>query len=126
MKHTKKLTTKADRAGAWAVLLALLTPTTLAAQVQDRDDSLIHVVFEYLMTETDTPLPILRADPKPSDDRWDGTALMDSYGGFERYDARRLLLGVRENGIIENCSHLVGTKLISKQETIDDIRASSF
>ncbi len=63
----------------------------------------IDVVFEHFLNEEDVPLPILRVqeDVDGADETFDGTWIMDSYGGLERYDADRLLLAVRENGINE-------------------------
>ena len=59
-------------------------------------------VFEHLFNET-TPLPILKAQGTPAGvaDIYDGSSTIDSYGGFHRYDANRLMLGIRENGIDE-------------------------
>lgn len=45
-------------------------------------------------------LPILRNQGGPADVA-DGTSQFDSYAAFIRYDATRLLLGIRENGINE-------------------------
>ncbi|MEM7385107.1 MAG: hypothetical protein AAF514_09195, partial [Verrucomicrobiota bacterium] len=61
------------------------------------------VIFEHLIGAENGPLPILEAQTgrDPSAETWDGTWTMDSYGGFERYDENRLLLGIRENGINE-------------------------
>lgn len=62
----------------------------------------VEVVFEHLANK-ENPLPILKlqTDQNPDLETWDGTWTMDSYGGLERYDADRLLLGIRENGINE-------------------------
>ena len=63
----------------------------------------IRPVWEHLFTEANPPLLILKAESAPTaDDRFDGTATLDTYGGFKRYDANRLLLGIRENGINES------------------------
>ncbi len=61
------------------------------------------VVFEHLISNESTPLPILQAqqDVPPDGEAWDGSWVVDSYGGLERYDADRLLLAIRENGINE-------------------------
>ena len=61
----------------------------------------VEVVFEHLFTDADVPLPILRAqqDATPDSDLFDGTSLLDSYGGLERYDRDRLLLAVRFGSI---------------------------
>ena len=59
-------------------------------------------VFEHLFNQS-TPLPILKAQGTPPgvDDLYDGSSTLDSYGGLHRYDATRLMLGIRENGIDE-------------------------
>ena len=60
------------------------------------------VVFEHLITDENSPLPILKAQTDiPAEETFDGSFAMDSYGGLERYDGNRLLLGIRENGINE-------------------------
>ncbi len=63
----------------------------------------IEPVFEHLLGDEDVPLPILKAQENVDcdDETFDGSFVMDSYGGLERYDDSRLLLGVRENGIDE-------------------------
>ena len=63
---------------------------------------IFHTVFEFL-AGSEAPLPILEkfAVESADGDTFDGTSTMDSYGGFERYDGSRLLLGIRENGINE-------------------------
>ncbi len=61
----------------------------------------IEPVWEYLITDESSPLPILEKDEPTPGEVWDGTDVYDSYGGLKRYDDSRLLLGVRENGIDE-------------------------
>lgn len=60
-------------------------------------------VWENLISKPNPSIPILQANPLASfdDDFSDGTSTSDTYGGFKRYDADRLLLGIRENGINE-------------------------
>lgn len=58
-------------------------------------------VWEYLISEGDSPIAIMKAESNPGE-TYDGTFTMDTYGGFERYDGGRLLLGIRENGINES------------------------
>lgn len=78
------------------IFLAVLFPLSAFADVD--------VVFEHLITSESVPLPILEAQTgvDASAETWDGTWIMDSYGGLERYDAERLLLAIRENGIDES------------------------
>ncbi|HIG27836.1 MAG TPA: LamG domain-containing protein [Verrucomicrobiales bacterium] len=79
-----------------ALIVAFSTTSFLQAQT-------IIPVWENLITKTDPSIPILKANPLGSfkDDAADGSSTSDSYGGFKRYDADRLLLGVRDNGINE-------------------------
>ncbi len=46
-------------------------------------------------------LPILKKQGQDADTAYNGRELMDGYANLIRYDATRLLLGVRENGIDE-------------------------
>ncbi len=80
-----------------AVGLVSLTGYLTTAQAR------INVVFEHLMGK-DTGIPILKknaTDNLPGE-TFDGSWILDSYAGFVRYDADRLLLGIRENGINES------------------------
>ncbi len=79
-----------------STLLALFA--SLSSAVAD-----VTPVFEHLINDASVPLPILKAqkDTPPELDTWDGTSVLDSYGGLERYDDDRLLLAIRENGINE-------------------------
>src|SRR5262249_20673587 len=67
----------------------------------------ISPVWEYLINRPPSPLPILtNATPYTTDDEnGDGKSLMDCIGPLRRYDANRLLLGIRENGIDETQVH---------------------
>src|SRR5262249_43454664 len=60
-------------------------------------------VWEYLITKLPAPLPILTNKLGYTTDleNGDGQSLMDCIGPMRRYDANRLLLGIRENGIDE-------------------------
>src|SRR5215510_11542932 len=73
-----------------------------AAQAQS-----ISPVWEYLINNLPSPLPVLtNATPYITDDEnGDGKSLMDCIGPMRRYDANRLLLGIRENGIDETQAH---------------------
>ncbi len=73
-----------------------------AAQAQP-----ITPVWEHLVNNLPAPLPILtNALPWTTDlENGDGLSLMDCIGPMRRYDASRLLLGVRENGIDESVAH---------------------
>lgn len=79
-----------------SIVVALLGSVTIS--VAD-----VQVVFEHLINDENVPLPILKAqqDVNGDGEAWDGSWIMDSYGGLERYDADRLLLAIRENGINE-------------------------
>ncbi|MCC6231533.1 MAG: immunoglobulin domain-containing protein [Verrucomicrobiales bacterium] len=69
--------------------------TTPSAQAQE-----ITPVWVQHLNKTDNLLPILRKGDAPTE-KADGTSLFDNYAAFVRYDATRLLLGIRENGIDE-------------------------
>jgi len=58
-----------------------------------------HINGSFGVTEANK-LPILKSQGQESE-TLDGTELMDSYANLIRYNATRLLLGVRENGINE-------------------------
>ncbi len=59
--------------------------------------------WEYLITKPGNPIPVLTntVNYTTDSDNGDGTSTMDSLGALTRYDANRLLLGIRENGINE-------------------------
>ena len=67
-------------------------------------------VWQHLVTDPASPLPILRDRTVDSEtfraDEFDGSFAMDSLAGLKRFDANRLLLGIRENGIIESDPNL--------------------
>src|SRR5262245_41206441 len=67
----------------------------------------ISPLWEHLINRPPSPLPILtNATPYTADDEnGDGKSLMDCIGPMRRYDANRLLLGIRENGIDETQVH---------------------
>ncbi len=59
-------------------------------------------VWEHLISGDSSPLPILKGETlNGADDTFDGTAVLDTYGGFKVYDETKALLGIRENGINE-------------------------
>lgn len=62
----------------------------------------INPVWEFLITGDNSKVPILKKNTPSGNETWDGTDVYDSYGGLKRYDANRLLLAVRENGINES------------------------
>ena len=62
----------------------------------------IEPIWEYLITDDSSPLPILKKNVPTPNEVWDSTDLYDSYGGLKRYDDTRLLLAIRENGIDES------------------------
>ena len=61
-------------------------------------------VWEYLINKLPAPLPILtNSTPTNTDNEiGDGHWPMDTLSALKRYDANRLLLGIRENGIDES------------------------
>ena len=61
-------------------------------------------LWENLISQPNPSISILQGNALPSleDDVFDGSSLADSYSGFKRYDADRLLLAIRENGINES------------------------
>jgi len=60
-------------------------------------------VWEYLINKPGVPIPVLTntVNYTTDSDNGDGLSTMDSIGALMRYDANRLLLGIRENGIVE-------------------------
>ncbi len=81
-----------------AGIVAVVGLFAVAASAQE-----VTPIWEHLINDESVPLPILKAESY-SDETYDGTFKMDSYGGFERYDEGRLLLGIRENGIDESAA----------------------
>ena len=65
-------------------------------------------VWEYLINKLPSPLPILtNSTPVDADlEIGDGHWPMDTLAALKRYDANRLLLGIRENGIDETDPNL--------------------
>lgn len=79
--------------------LGLLAATCLTGSAQP-----ITPVWEYLINNLPAPLPILTNTLNgwtTDNENGDGLSLMDCIGPMRRYDANRLLIGVRENGINE-------------------------
>src|SRR4029434_1721457 len=58
-------------------------------------------VWEHLITESNLPIPILKSEAvyTTDNDAGDGKYLMETTGPLIRYDANRLLLCIRGNGI---------------------------
>lgn len=82
--------------------MALAAVAVITAPAQS-----ITPVWEYLINKLPSPLPILtNSVPYTTDiENGDGLSLMDCIGPMRRYDANRLLLGIRENGIDETQVH---------------------
>jgi len=76
-------------------LLACAALLAAAAHAQE-----ITPVWVQHLNLSSNALPILRKADGPTE-RADGTSSFDNYVAFVRYDATRLLLGIRENGIDE-------------------------
>jgi hypothetical protein len=89
-----------------ALLAACLPSSSTFAQA-------ITPVWEYLINKLPAPLPILtNSTPVPADlEIGDGHWPMDTLAALKRYDANRLLLGIRENGIDENDPSLTPAQL---------------
>ena len=79
--------------------LGLLVASGLAGNAQS-----ITPVWEHFVNKQPTPIPILTNYVAWTTDSegGDGLSLMDCIGPIRRYDANRLLLGIRENGIDES------------------------
>lgn len=80
--------------------LAVLGASCIASRAQP-----ITPVWEYLINNLPAPLPILTNALNgwtEDNEAGDGLSLMDCIGPMRRYDANRLLIGVRENGIDES------------------------
>lgn len=94
----KKITN--SRRGLLAI--GLLAATCLTGRTQP-----ITPVWEYLINNLPSPLPILTNSLgwTTDNENGDGKSLMDTIGPMRRYDANRLLLGIRENGIDESVPH---------------------
>lgn len=62
--------------------------------------------WEYLINRPGSPIPVLTNAVNYTTDleSGDGQSPMDSLGALTRYDANRLLLGIRENGIVEGAA----------------------
>lgn len=70
-----------------------IAPSALAQEITP--------VWVQHLNKTDNLLPILRKADGPTE-LADGTSSFDNYAAFVRYDATRLMLGIRENGINES------------------------
>lgn len=82
--------------------LTLLAATCLTSKAQP-----ITPGWEYTLKNLPAPLPILTNTLgwTTDNENGDGLSLMDCIGPMRRYDANRLLLGIRENGIDETVAH---------------------
>lgn len=80
----------------WALCLTL----QMAKMVHSQQ---LTEVWEHLVTSANPPIPVLSTALNYAEDldAGDGKSQMDSLGALRRYDANRLLLGIRENGIDE-------------------------
>lgn len=87
-------------------LAASLFPILASAQPRFTLDKTINTVWEYLDGPTNATWPIINDQvdpgaPVPNDN----TAIMTVLTGLKRYDANRLLLAIRDNGINETIPH---------------------
>src|ERR1051326_633341 len=80
-----------------------LAAWTLVLNCGPASGQAITPVWEYLINRLPAPLPILtNSVPTNTDNEiGDGHWPMDTLSALKRYDANRLLLGIRENGINE-------------------------
>jgi hypothetical protein len=81
---------------------SLLAAAVVAATLPSYSQQLVPA-WEYLITKPGNPIPVLTnlVNYTTDNDNGDGTSTMDSLGALTRYDANRLLLAIRENGINE-------------------------
>lgn len=84
-----------NASGRWIQLVGLQAGLAGLLSAQE-----IRPVWVQHVNLPNNALPILRKADAPTE-RADGTSGFDNYAAFVRYDANRLLLGVRENGIDE-------------------------
>lgn len=65
-------------------------------------------VWEYLINHGNLPVPVMTnyLNDVTDSDRGDGKSVLDTIGPLKRYDANRLLLGIRENGVNEAAANL--------------------
>lgn len=89
----------------WCRTLATITAAIAAGLVSASAQS-ITPVWEYLVNQLPSPIPVFTNTVDATDlDTGNGQALMDTIGPLRRYDATRLVLGIRENGINETVAH---------------------
>jgi hypothetical protein len=84
------------------ILITLVLAASTAGTVRAQQ---LKPTWEYLINGPGSPIPVLTnaLNGWTSDnDAGDGKSLLDSLGALQRYDANRLLLGIRENGIDES------------------------
>ncbi|MBN2330164.1 MAG: hypothetical protein JXR73_23700 [Candidatus Omnitrophica bacterium] len=86
------------KAFGMAVIVLIAGVVTPCAFTQE-----IEPIWEFLNTSGNSPVEILKVqDGYPFDNTWfQGDSPTDSFSGLKRYDDQRLLLGIRENGIVE-------------------------
>lgn len=70
-------------------------------------------VWEHLITQPNPPIPPMTnfLNDVTDSDLGDGKSVLDTIGPLQRYDANRLLLGIRENGVNESASGLTAAQL---------------
>jgi hypothetical protein len=72
----------------------------------------INPVWEYLINKP-SPLPVLTnaLNVTADNENGNGRSTMDTLSALKRYDANRLLLGIRENGIDETAANLTPAQI---------------
>lgn len=70
-------------------------------------------VWEYLINHPNLPVPAMTnfLNDVTDSDAGDGKSVLDTIGPLRRYDANRLLLGIRENGVNESAGNLTAGQL---------------
>lgn len=65
-------------------------------------------VWEHLVNQKNPPVPVMTnyLNDVTDSDHGDGKSVLDTIGPLKRYDATRLLLGIRENGVNESAGNL--------------------
>ncbi len=69
--------------------------------------------WEHLINQPNLPVPAMTnyLNDVTDSDLGDGKSVLDTIGPLKRYDANRLLLGIRENGVNESAGNLTAAQL---------------
>jgi hypothetical protein len=93
--------------------LILVTILSLSGAGQSLFAANILPIWEYLINNSNPPLPPMAnfLNDVTDSDLGDGHSVLDTIGPLRRYDANRLLIGVRENGINETATNLTAAQI---------------